>query len=138
MGTRWRCRSIALLTAAVLLALAGCSSEADKDERPTLLVGVPMNGGTDVRLAGTVSNVRGCVGLSSEGASFPVVWPHGTEYAGGDGTSIRLPDGRILDLGDEFEGGGGFEHPDSSLVPSGIPEECLDDEVAVLNQDQEP
>ena len=137
-GRAWRSRSFTLMIAALLFVLTGCQSEAaNNEERPTLLVGVPMNGGTDVLISGTVSEVHGCVGLSSEAVSFPVVWPYGTEYASSEGTSIRLPDGRILEMGDEFAGGGGFEAPDSSLVPQEIPDECLGNEVAVLNEDQE-
>ena len=100
--------------------------------------GVEMNGGTDVLITGTVAIVRGCIGLNEGDRSFAVVWPRGTHYARNSGTTVQLPDGRTFALGDEFEGGGGWEHAESPLVPSALPAEFIDDRVAVLNEDQSP
>ena len=65
-----------------------------------------------------------------------MVWPRGAHYAEDTGMTLRLPDGRTFDPGDEFEGGGGWEPADSPLVPGNLPGECADERVAVLNEDQ--
>lgn len=108
------------LILAALLALTSCDSEPDAS-RPTLVEGVEMNGGTDVLITGTVAIVHGCIGLNDGSRAFAVVWPRGTQYANDSDTTVRLPDGRTVAVGDDFEGAGGWEHADSPLVPAALP-----------------
>jgi hypothetical protein len=133
-------RLLPVAASLVLLGASACGSGRESvtvdPGRPVLVEGVDMDGGSDVLIAGVVTVVNGCLGLRDGDQAFAVVWPKGSEYEADEGTTFRLPSGHVLDVGDEFSGGGGWEHQDSSLVPSGLPGGCFSDRVAVLNEDQ--
>ncbi len=97
---------------------------------------VPIRGGQDAFVQGELAydETHDCFLLRRDGATYPVVWPAGTEGTA-DGPGVRLADGTTVRVGDQVAGGGGFHQAEPYLEDVTLPAECVpaSGEVAVFN-----
>lgn len=128
---------------ALLLAVisAGCDNavrfgEETSNGTRVLRHEVPIRGGQDALVQGELAydQTHDCFLLQRDGASYPVVWPAGTEGTA-NGPGVRLPDGTTVRLGDQVAGGGGYHRADAYLEDVTLPAECVpaSGQVAVFN-----
>jgi hypothetical protein len=68
----------------------------------------------------------GCFVLAIESglAGDPLVWPYGTEPSAGDKPGVVLPDGQLVEVGDQVVGAGTYLLPQGDDETYGVPEEC--------------
>ena len=131
-GVFYGLRAKLLIALLLALALAACGEEARIVETAdlTVLVAGDQSGGSDVRLAGVLTDVNGCLGLvlpnSTPENRWVAVFPAGAEVAD-DGTSVTLSDGSVLRLGDFIESAGELYgagvRPGPEDTPD-VPEQC--------------
>lgn len=78
-----------------------------------------------------------CLYVASAGNRYPVLWPYGTTW-NDDSSSVVLPGGTTIALGDEVDGGGGYLHVGSLALDAAVlerAEQCAEEpyfEIAVL------
>lgn len=80
-----------------------------------------------------------CLYVASNGMRIPVLWPYGTRWDR-EATSVVLADGRMISVGEQVDGGGGYIHVGNigtftSSSVSQRAEHCAEDpyfEIAVL------
>ena len=127
-----------LATASLLLSLllTGCGEQPqalDRVDGVTVLVAGNRSGGSDQRIAGTLRNINGCLGLElNEQNKWIAVFPNGSEVAD-DGLSVTLPNGSAVSAGDFIEAGGDtFDrgHPPENAPD--IPAKCGNVSAALL------
>ena len=115
-----RTHSALALGAVCLVALAGCGAAPTVlhgDEQTRLLVSGDANS-QDVRLSGTLVILPGgCLGIDSGKTPSVIAWPPGTTFAGGETIGIRLPEGRVIRVGDIVHAGGGALDPSDPATP---------------------
>lgn len=100
-----------LVTVALLLALAGCSSQGRVDG-PVLTSprpGLTDRGGFDAIVAGIVvyEADSNCLYLELDGVRNPVIWPAGTRWLE-DPPAVVLTGGVRAEPGTAVQGGGGY------------------------------
>lgn len=94
------------------LVLSACAADESRSG-PAVLVGGDLRGAAaTAETSGTTTVLGSCVGAVSNGTTYVVVWPHGTDPAS-------------ITVDATFAGGGGYyesrAHP---LLPE-IPDDCL-------------
>jgi hypothetical protein len=108
------------LGAACGVALAGCGAAPTVlhgDEQTRLLVSGDANS-QDVPLSGTLVILPGgCLGIDGGRTPSVIAWPPGTTFAGGDTVGIRLPEGRVIRIGETVNAGGGLLDPSDPATP---------------------
>lgn len=120
---------------AAVTVLVGCSSPApvpvSSGTGKTIAVsGQPSSAAEQALFTGTaVWGDGGCMyAESDDGATFLIVFPHGTTLDEGD--TVRLPDGYVIAAGHEIKLGGGFHAgstDDEDLAK--VPAACITEEV---------
>lgn len=154
-GSKFRAASVAT----VLLLTAACAGNGARDAgsdgevSDALVVDAGTSGeatvfahptqrdadGMDAEITGVLDVEDGCFVLQLEGLAYPVLWPAGTQPVDGDEPAVELPDGTVVEVGDEVRGGGGYlvtdryrdEDSDASAALAACPAET--GEVAVFN-----
>lgn len=67
------------------------------------------SGGTTAIVSGRLArDARGCLTLEGQPKDSVLSFERGTEWATDHHTAVRLPNGRVIALGEELRGGGGF------------------------------
>jgi hypothetical protein len=124
-----------VLGAACLAALGGCGAAPTVlrgDEQTRLLVSGDANS-QDVPLSGTLVILPGgCLGIDGGTAPSVIAWPPGTTFAGGDTVGIRLPEGRVIRVGDPVNAGGGLLDPADPATPP-KPSDCPGGEIFTVS-----
>jgi hypothetical protein len=115
-------------------ALSGCGAAPvvlHGAEETRLLVSGDANS-HGVPLAGTLVILPGgCLGIDSGASTLVVAWPPGTTFAGGETVGIRLPEGRVIRVGDVVRAGGGVLGPDPATPPK--PGDCPGGEIFTVS-----
>jgi hypothetical protein len=141
-GRGLRPKLLIALPLAVTLAACGEEPRIVETEDLTVLVAGDQSGGSDVRLAGVLTEVNGCLGLvlpnSAPENRWVAVFPASSEVAD-DGTWVNLADGSVLRLGDFIESGselyGAGIRPGPENTPD-VPEQCGEVPRALLTDPQ--
>lgn len=87
--------------------------------------------GDEAEVSGRLVLIEGrCYGIeNADGVQHAVVFPDGTTAVDG---GIRTPSGTSILLGEAVAGSGGYYGQSELLDASGMPEECVKDEAAVM------
>lgn len=114
----------------VTLALSTCSATTAQETsagQRVIVAGQVSFASEEARAEGVLTwGESGCM-VIERGGSYLVVLPQGTFV---DGDAVTLPSGEVLVVGEQVSLGGGFHSPDSANRDhSGIPADCLTDEV---------
>lgn len=118
-----------LIAGLPLATLAGCSERTGgvftSEAGTVLLVASPQSYGDQAQVKGElVATKGGCVGVSIEGNTIPVVWPAGTRFD--DAHGVVVPDVGTFALGGKVSGAGGYYHFDSAEMV-GLEQSTLED-----------
>ena len=130
---------------------AGCTTSSDSAvilgsglDGPVVRHQEPIgDGGEDAEVGGTLILEGDCLYLgpvAGSGDRYPVVWPAGTGWGAGT-TSVVLPSGERVGLGEAVVGGGGAHFLSSVTSAAGdeaaqLVESCLDNttgEITLVN-----
>jgi hypothetical protein len=125
----------AWLAAASLLMLTGCGAAPAVllgDDQTRLLVSGDANS-LGAPLSGTLVILQGgCLGIDNGTAPSLVAWPPGTTFAGGDTVGIRLPEGRVIRVGDTVRTDGGRLDSADPATPA-RPGDCQGSEIFTVS-----
>ncbi|AQP49516.1 hypothetical protein BW733_00350 [Tessaracoccus flavescens] len=110
-----RSRIVGPLTVCVVAAaaLAGCSGGVTLNDvgDVVLVTDAGFLTGDDPSIQGTVAVTDArCIGITdtTQGATYPTVWPRGTSLVDGAGITIAISGVGVRRLGDQVDGAGGY------------------------------
>jgi hypothetical protein len=124
--------------AAVLIAIVVVRSSGEKvlneNGETLVLVGKESKNQKMSQIAGELTDVGGCLGLTAQDETTLVVWPHGTTVKTPDPLRVTV-DGTVNELGDTIElGGGGADAlSSSSFFYDKVPDACRSAKVFFAN-----
>ena len=124
--------------AAVLIAIVVVRSSGEKvlnENGGTLvLVGESNDNQMMSQVVGTLTDVEGCLGVTADGGTLLVVWPHGTTIKTPEPLRVTV-DGETYGIGDTVTLGGGAVGPlrTSSAFYDKVPSGCRDADVFVAH-----
>lgn len=131
--------SLLIVLTTSTLGLGACASEPSADmikggdgKFIAVVSDEASSGGEDALIEGALEIVGSCLGFSIPGADVQhlIIWPFGTSI---DGEGVRLPGGSAITLGEEFQLSGGYHSSPWPGIPEDIPDECMTDEIAIVN-----
>ena len=112
-STRRRTLIAGSVLAAVALSLVACSHgvATQRANGLTLMVpALPPSAVMEALISGTLApNDSGCFTVESDGVTYPLQFPYGTELSG-EGETLHVPGVPVLKVGDAIRGGGGYVH----------------------------
>ena len=131
METGGRARRVALGVLAVGFLLTACSASpaivSSPDGRVIAVAGEATDASEEALAEGTAVWAGGCMALTTNGATYLVVFPYGTKIHGNE--EVELPNGQMIAAGDVVALGGGFRSPARSSDLGAIPEGCVTEEI---------